>query len=144
MTEKQKKLLQGKEDKERPCFTLATVMRQIFNVIERSFWLEGTGTKNSNYFSGSLCSREFNLISFIAFYSAKKDLSMTLNICLIIIAKVKQGFSLFCFPSNNFFCFSFIPAPTNYQWIFYIPFCGCKVETTMNLLYLSIVEKLTI
>ena len=115
MTEKQKKLLQGKEDKERPCFTLATVMRQIFNVIERSFWLEGTGTKNSNYFSGSLCSREFNLISFIAFYSAKKDLSMTLNICLIIIAKVKQGFSLSCFPSNNFFCFSFIPAPTNYQ-----------------------------
>ena len=37
MTEKQKKLLPGKEDKERPHFTLATMMRQLFNVIERPF-----------------------------------------------------------------------------------------------------------
>ena len=37
MTEKQKKLLPGKEDKERPYFTLATMMRQLFNAIERSF-----------------------------------------------------------------------------------------------------------
>ena len=46
MTEKQKKLLPGKGDKERPCFTLATMMRQLFNVIERSFWPKGTGTRN--------------------------------------------------------------------------------------------------
>ena len=36
MTEKLK-LLPGKEDKQRPCFTLATMTRQLFNVIERSF-----------------------------------------------------------------------------------------------------------
>ena len=38
MTEKQKKLLVENEDKERPCLTLTIMMRQIFNVIERSFW----------------------------------------------------------------------------------------------------------
>ena len=37
MTEKQNKFLPGKEDKEIPCFILATMMRQLFNVIERSF-----------------------------------------------------------------------------------------------------------
>jgi len=46
MTQKQKKLLPGKEDKERSCFTMATMMRKPFNVIERSFWHEGMGTKN--------------------------------------------------------------------------------------------------
>jgi len=46
MTEKQKKLFLRKEDKERPCFTLATMMRKLFNVIARSFWYKGTGTKN--------------------------------------------------------------------------------------------------
>ena len=71
--------------------------------------------KNLNYFSGFLCPRGFNLISFIAFYSAKKDLAMTLNSCLIIVAKVKQGLSLSSFPGNNFFCFSVIPALTNDQ-----------------------------
>ena len=39
MTEKKKnnnkKWLLGKEDKERPCFTLAKILRQLFNVIER-------------------------------------------------------------------------------------------------------------
>ena len=79
MTEKQKNFLPEKEDKERLCFTLATMMRQLFNDIERSFWPKGTGTKNWNHFSGFLCPRGLNLISFIAFYSAKKDLSMTLN-----------------------------------------------------------------
>ena len=37
MTEKQKKLLPGKEDKERLYFTLAAMMRQLFYDIERSF-----------------------------------------------------------------------------------------------------------
>ena len=37
MTEKQKKFFPGKEDKARPCLTLATMMRQLFNVMERSF-----------------------------------------------------------------------------------------------------------
>jgi len=37
MTEKQKKLLLGKEDKERPCFIVATMMKKLFNVIKRSF-----------------------------------------------------------------------------------------------------------
>ena len=32
--------------KERPCFTLATMIRLLFNVFERSFWPEGTETKN--------------------------------------------------------------------------------------------------
>ena len=95
-------------------------MRKLFNVIERSFWHEGTGTKNWNYFSGSHCPKGFNLISFIVFYSAKKDLSMTLNSFFIIVAMVKQGLSWSSFPGNNFFCFSVIPAPTNHQWIFYI------------------------
>jgi len=36
MTEKQKKLLLGKEDKERLCFTLTTMMKKQFHVIERS------------------------------------------------------------------------------------------------------------
>jgi len=107
-------LLPGKEDKERPCFTLATMMRKLFNVIERSFWHEGTGTKNYNYFSGTHCPKGLNLISFIAFYSAKKDLSMTLNSFLIIVARVKQGLSLSSIP-GNFFCFSVNPTPTNHQ-----------------------------
>ena len=45
-TEKQKKYFPDKEDEEKPCFTLATMMRQLFNVIERYFWPDGTGTKN--------------------------------------------------------------------------------------------------
>ena len=40
--------------------------------------------------------------SFIAFYSAKKDFSVTLNSFLVMVAKVKQGFSLSSFCGNNF------------------------------------------
>ena len=65
-------------------------------------------------------SKGINLNSFIAFYSANKDLSMTWNCFFIIVVKVKQSLSLSSFPSNNFFCFSVIPAPTNHQWRFYI------------------------
>ena len=83
-------------------------MRQLFNDTERSLWPKRTGTKNLNYLSGFLCPSGLNLVSFIAFYSAKKDLSMALNSCLIIVAKVKQGFSLPFFPGNNFFGFSVI------------------------------------
>ena len=86
MTEKQKKLLPGKEDKERPYFTLAKMKRQLFMSLKDLF---GPREQEQNYFSGFLCPRGLILISFIAFYSAKKDLSMTLNSCLIIVAKVK-------------------------------------------------------
>ena len=98
MTEKQKKFLPRKEDKDRLCLTLARIMRQLYNVIERSFWPKGTETKSQNYLSGFLCPGGLNLISFIAFYSAKKDLSKTLNSCIIIVAKVEQGLSLSSFP----------------------------------------------
>jgi hypothetical protein len=37
MTDKQKTLLPGKEDKERPCFTRATMRRKLFDVIESPF-----------------------------------------------------------------------------------------------------------
>jgi len=77
------------------------------------------------------------------FYSAKKDLSMTLNSFFIIVAKVKQGFSLSSFPGNNFFVSqSFLHQQiTNEYFTFLISlFCGCKVDITMNLLYLSIFD----
>ena len=48
----------GKGDKERPCIFLVTMMRKLFNVIERLFWLEETGTKNYNYFPGFLCPKK--------------------------------------------------------------------------------------
>jgi len=38
LTEKQQKLLPGKEDKERPCFILATMMKKLFNVIKGLAW----------------------------------------------------------------------------------------------------------
>ena len=59
-------------------------------------------------------SKEFNLISSIAFYSAKKNPLVKLNSFLKIVAKVKQG-SFFIFLSwQQFLCFSVIPAPTNH------------------------------
>jgi len=39
---------------------------------------------------------------------------MTLNSFLIIVTKVKQGFSLSSFPGNNFFCLSVIAPCVNF------------------------------
>ena len=139
-------MLLGKGNRERPCFTLATMMRKLFIVIERSFWPEGRNKEFSEY----LCPRGLNLIFYCFLQCQERPFNLHQVVSSLLLPRLNRVFLYLPFLATiSFVSQSFLHQQITNEYFTYMisPFCGCEVKTTMNLLYLSIFDsnvKLTI
>ena len=130
----QKKLLLGKGNRERPCFTLATMMRKLFIVIERSFWPEGRNKE----FSGSLCPRGLNLIFYCFLQCQERPFNLHQVVSSSLLPRLNRVFlylpflATISFVSQSFlhqqitneylhtWYHLFVAVKLKQQWIFFI------------------------